>query len=103
MSTTLKRTSMALDQESLRILDDLSHDWDVSKAEVIRRSLKQANDEHLKESKKKSPLEALQWLQNNGISAKAAEEWKAEIKAEREAWKDPWADYLGHHPKDAKP
>ena len=98
MSTPLKRTSMALDQESLRILEDLSCAWGVSKAEVIRRSLKKSDEEEASQPKKNTPLEALKWLQKNGISAREAEIWNQEIRAEREAWRDPWAEYLNDNP-----
>jgi len=33
----------------------------------------------------RTPLEALKWLQKNGISAKAAAEWCAEIRRARRA------------------
>jgi hypothetical protein len=33
-----------------------------------------------------TPLEALEWLQKNGISAKAAAKFNAETRRERRAW-----------------
>lgn len=90
MSTTLKRTSMALDAESRDNLEELSHQWQVSKAEVLRRSLKLAKAENDKKKPEISPLEALEWLRKNGITQEQAKAWKAEIKAERMARKEPW-------------
>ena len=86
MSATLKRTSMALDAESLETLETLSQKWDISKAEVLRRSLKVLKAET--ESKpRRTPLEALQQLKKeSGIGSEAAEAYIKEVQAEREAW-----------------
>lgn len=94
MSTTLKRTSMALDEESLQNLESLSKDWKVSKAEVLRRSLKIAKEKNDTIKLDLTPLEALEWLRKNGISQDQAEEWRAEIKAERMAWVGPWEKHV---------
>ncbi|GAA5483354.1 ribbon-helix-helix protein, CopG family [Haloferula sargassicola] len=89
--STLKRTSMALDAESLDTLEQLSRSWDVSKAEVIRRALRSSKeaDDNAKPPRR-TPLEALMWLRENGISREEAEAFKAEIGAERMARRDPW-------------
>jgi hypothetical protein len=94
MSTTLKRTSMAFDPQTLEALDELSVKWSVSKAEVMRRSIRAAAQmEHDKEPKL-TPLEALMKLKNGaGISRKKAEKYMAELKKERKAWKDPWKNH----------
>jgi len=38
------------------------------------------------EKKVSTPLEALDWLQKNGISSAAARKYNAEIRRERRAW-----------------
>ena len=83
---------MALDAESLQTLETLSKSWKVSNAEVMRRSLKIAKEKE-PEPPQMTPREALLWLSENGISKEEAENWKAEVRAEREAWRDSWADY----------
>lgn len=86
MSTTLKRTSMALDAESLGTLENLSKKWAVSKAEVLRRSLKIAQEDS-DSNPRRSPLEALQYLKTHGgIGKEAAENYNKEVQAERKAW-----------------
>ncbi len=98
MSTTLKRTSMALDEATRDTLDELSQEWGISKAEVLRRSVAllekeevmKAEDEKLAIKKR---LAAVDWLQKNGVSHEVAENYKKELQAEREAWRDPWEEY----------
>ncbi len=95
MSSNLKRTSMALDEESLAILDDLSAELGISKAEVMRRSLKQAREQHAKDEKKMTPLEAIQALMKDPPLTKAEGDiWLQSLRAERDAWGDPWAESL---------
>ncbi len=60
------RTSMALDAGTLRALKDLSEKWRISKAEVIRRAVRQLNDKAEQEDRATAPLEALDWLQQGG-------------------------------------
>jgi len=102
MTTTLKRTSMALDLETLEALELLSKKWSVSKAEVMRRSIKKSQQEENEKQETipsvSTPLEALMWLKENGITKEQAETYKAELKLEREIWKDPWEnhDTSGH-------
>ncbi len=90
MSTTLKRTNMALDEATRETLHDLSQEWGVSKEEVVLRALadKKKENEEFKDRQKR--IKALESLHANGITTEQADAWKAEIKAEREAWKDPW-------------
>ena len=86
---------MALDEESLLILEELSASLGVSKAEVIRRSLREAKDLQKKAEKKMTPLEATESLMKNPPLTEAqAEAWKKEIREEREAWRSPWDEYL---------
>ena len=91
MSATLKRTSMALDPQTLEALDELSARWSVSKAEVMRRSIRAAAQKEHEKEPSLTPLEALMKLKNGaGISRKEAEKYMTELRKEREAWKDPW-------------
>ena len=91
---------MALDTETINALESLSKKWGVSKAEVMRRSIKKTNEKENQtpNTSIRTPLEALLWLKENGITKEEAESYKAELKLEREAWKDPWEnnDTSGH-------
>ena len=103
MTTTLKRTSMALDLETLEALESLSKKWSVSKAEVMRRSIKKLQQEEKNKQESLTPIEALMKLKNGaGISQEEADQFKAELKEEREAWRDPWENYdtSGHQHSD---
>ena len=66
MTYTLTLTSMALDHGTLVALDELSRLWGVSKAEVMRRAVRQLKDASDREAALPSPLKALDWLQNGG-------------------------------------
>ena len=88
-TSTLKRTSMSLDTVTLDIMQKLSTKWNVSKSEVIRRSVRHERERDAIESAKRSPVDALRWLQANGITQEQADTMREEIKLEREARK-PW-------------
>lgn len=91
-STTLKRTSMSLDAETLEHLAALAIKWDTSKSDVIRRVVRKTSEEEAAKSPRMKPVEALRWLRKNGISREAAEAWKDEIRLEREAKPNWWDD-----------
>ena len=91
MSYSLTRTSMSLDQITIQALDTLSKRWNISKAEVVRRAVKSLKAQADEEERLPSPLEALDWLQNGGgLVAEEAAEFRAEVKAEREAKRYWW-------------
>ena len=91
MKYHLTRTSMALDEGTLRVLEELSDRWSVSKAEVMRRAVKQAKVEADRETQRPKPLEALDWLQSGaGLSVEEASAFKKEVQAERLAKRYWW-------------
>jgi hypothetical protein len=91
MAYALTRTSMALDQFTLGVLDLLSQKWGVPKAEVMRRAVRKLKEaEEMKENCPK-PLEALDWLQNGGgMTVQDADAFREEVRAEREAKRNWW-------------
>ncbi len=90
MSYSLTRTSMALDAWTIQALKDLSEKWNISKAEVIRRAVRQLKEKADTEEQRLSPLEALEWLQEGGgLVAEEAEAYRTEMLANREA-RRPW-------------
>ncbi|MBN8458668.1 MAG: hypothetical protein J0M04_12600 [Verrucomicrobia bacterium] len=82
----MTRTSMALDGWTIGTLKKLSEKWQISKAEVIRRAVRQLSELAEQEDRAPTPLEALDWLQNGGgLMAEDAARFRAEITANREA------------------
>ena len=91
MSTTLKRTSMALDADTLESLEYLSQAWGTSKAEVIRRVVKASSKQELANKPTRTPLEALQWLQKEGgLAPEIADKLREDVHTERLAKEDGW-------------
>jgi hypothetical protein len=87
----LTRTSMALDGWTIRALDELSERLHTSKAEVIRRAVREMKDRSDREEAAPKPLEALDWLQaGGGLVAEEAAEYRATMVAERNAKKYWW-------------
>jgi predicted transcriptional regulator len=90
-ANSLTRTSMALDDGTLRALSDLAKKWGVSKAEVMRRAVRRAKEDADREQKQPKPIEALDWLHaGGGLSVREAEEFREELHAERQAKRYWW-------------
>ena len=91
MSYALTRTSMALDQFTIRVLDLLAKKWGVPKAEVMRRAVRRIKEEEDMKDQCPKPLKALDWLQNGGgLTVQEAEAFRAEMQAERDAKRYWW-------------
>lgn len=87
----LTRTSMALDGWTIDALAALSARMGTSKAEVIRRAVREMKERSDREEAAPKPLEALDWLQNGGgLVAEEAAEYRAAMVAERSAKKYWW-------------
>lgn len=87
----LTRTSMALDAWTLQAMKALSERLGTSKAEVIRRAVREMKERSDREQAAPKPLEALDWLQNGGgLVAEEAAEYRAAMIAERNAKKYWW-------------
>jgi hypothetical protein len=82
---------MALDQWTLQTLKDLAERWGVSKAEVMRRAVRQAKQEADRVASQPAPLQALDWLQaGGGITAQEAAVFREDVQAERQAKRYWW-------------
>jgi Arc/MetJ-type ribon-helix-helix transcriptional regulator len=82
---------MALDAWTTQALKELSEKWSISKAEVIRRAVRQLKEKADQEDQAMDPLQALTWLQQGGgLVAEDAEQFRANVKAEREERKYWW-------------
>ena len=91
MSYSLTRTSMALDAWTVQSIKELSEKWSISKSEVMRRAVRQIKEKADKEEHTMDPLQALNWLQEDGgLVADEADQFRADLKAEREQRKFWW-------------
>jgi hypothetical protein len=85
MAVTTSKVTYSLKPETVLRVEELAVKWGVPKSEVIRRVVDQAGQDKPAEEKVLTPLEALDWLQKNGISAKAATKFNREVRASRRA------------------
>jgi hypothetical protein len=91
MSYRMIRTSMSLDAGTLKAMDALAKQWSVSKAEVMRRAVRRLKEEAEQESRKPTPLQALEWLQGGGgLTVREGEEFKKAVESERKAKRYWW-------------
>jgi len=84
--STLKRTSMSLDTETLDTLALLAARWDTSKSEVVRRAVRKAKEGEALKTARMTPVEALEWIRaGNGLNEEEAKYLTEEVAAERNA------------------
>ena len=87
MASMNHRTTFALDGATAQRLKRLAARWRVSQAEVVRRSLEQA--ERLEKEAKADPVELLRRLHNDdrGLEAAEADAYLAEVYEDRRRWR----------------
>lgn len=87
MTLMTHRTTFALDEQSALRLKRLSSRWQVSQAEVVRRSLEQA-EKSLMQSEA-NPVDLLKQLHANdaGLVAEDAARYIAEVREDRAKWR----------------
>jgi predicted transcriptional regulator len=87
MPAMTHRTTFALDQDTAKRLKRLASKWDVSQAEVVRRSVERAEKEG--EASKPDPIALLHQLheKGGGITPSEARKWIAEIRENRKHWR----------------
>jgi hypothetical protein len=87
MQTMTHRTTFALDEATAQRLKRLAAQWQVSQAEVVRRSLEQA--EKLTKSEKPDPIALLRRLheKGGGLDRKKADAYLAEVHEDRKRWR----------------
>ena len=82
MARTSIKSTYALDVETIRKLDRVAAQWQVSKSEVLRRAIELVAREQAERAP--SPLEALDQLQKSlNLSAHQARKWSLEVRQER--------------------
>jgi predicted transcriptional regulator len=87
MATMTHRTTFALDQETARRLKRLAARWKVSQAEVVRRSVEQA--EKLGQRDGTDAVSLLHRLHEagGGLEAGVADKWLSEVREDRRRWR----------------
>ena len=88
MKTMTFRTTFALDETTADRLKRLAARWQVSQAEVVRRSLEHA--EKLAASQQIDPIAALRRLheKGGGLDPAEAEAYLAEVYEDRKRWRN---------------
>ena len=81
---------MSLDQQTLASIESLATKWETSKSEVIRRAIRKIREDEAMKAARMTPVQALEWLQENGISQAEADTLMEEVRLEREAKKYWW-------------
>ena len=87
MATMTHRTTFALDDQTASRLKRLATRWKVSQAEVVRRSLEQAEKQI--EDEKPDPIAMLRRLHESGggLDPARADAWLAEVREDRKHWR----------------
>ncbi len=86
MATMIHRTSFALDEGTAQRIKRLATRWNVSQAEVVRRSVEQA--EAATEASQPDPLALLKaYHAKGGLDQVRANQWITEIDEDRKRWR----------------
>ena len=84
MAITTIKTTYALDVRTVKELDDLASQWEVSKSEALRRAIHKAASREL--SGKRKAFQALEQLQQSlKLPERKADIWIGSVQAERKA------------------
>ena len=87
MKSMIHRTTFALDEQSVQRLKRLSSRWHVSQAEVVRRSLEQAEKSVMQSED--DPVDLLTQLHADGagLVAEDAARYIADVREDRAKWR----------------
>jgi predicted transcriptional regulator len=81
MATTVIRTTYALDEDTVRRLESLARQWNVSKSEALRRAIRAADAASVTPDARLSALDELQ--ASMGLTRTRAQAWVREVRSER--------------------
>ena len=88
MARTSIKATYSLDPETVRVLDQVSRRWGVSKSEALRRAiLASANTPADDAATRLAALDHAQRVLK--LDSETADAWIKEVRAERRAWKLP--------------
>ena len=92
MARTSIKATYSLDTETVRLLDRLSRRMNVSKSEALRHAIHAASASAMP-SDAETRLAAWKRLQKSlNLTQPQVDAWISEVRAERDAWRDPWAE-----------
>jgi len=88
MAVTTVKSTYSLDLETVRALEDLARQWNVSKSEVIRRAVHNAKQTpHAPRPDAAKRLAAFDALQKSmNLDKATARRWMKQVRDERNAW-----------------
>ena len=81
MAATVIRTTYAFDEETVRRLEGLARQWNVSKSEALRRAIRAADTTSTTPDDRLKALDELQASMH--LTRSRAEAWVREVRAER--------------------
>lgn len=81
MAATVIRTTYALDEETVRRLNRLARQWNVSKSEALRRAIRAADARSTTPDDRLKALDELQASMR--LTPGRAQAWVREVRAER--------------------
>lgn len=81
MASTVIRTTYALDEETVRRLESLARQWNVSKSEALRRAIRAADAGPAATDARLKALDELQASMQ--LTREGAQAWVREVRAER--------------------
>ncbi|MFP4377234.1 MAG: ribbon-helix-helix protein, CopG family [Spirochaetales bacterium] len=85
MTSSLHRTSFALDHATVERLQRLARRWNVSQAEVVRRAVRAAADQA--DAEGESVAERLdRYRTANGLGSEEADAYLSRVREERADW-----------------
>ena len=87
MSKMTHRTTFALDEATAQRLKRLAARWDVSQAEVVRRSVERAEKAAAQEQPDPSAMLRALFASGGGLEAEKADSYIAEVYEDRKHWR----------------
>jgi hypothetical protein len=86
MAVMIHRTTLTLDENTIRRIKILAGLWNVSKAEAVRRAVEQA--ERKASEEKSAPIKRLQdYHRRGGLDSQTAESYLREARENRGIWR----------------
>jgi predicted transcriptional regulator len=81
VAATIIRTTYALDEETVRRLEGLARQWNVSKSEALRRAIRAADSTSATSDERLKALDELQASMH--LTTSRAEAWVRKVRTER--------------------
>lgn len=86
MQSSKHRTSFALDEDTIRGIQHLASQWQVSQAEVVRRAIRMTAERERSEANR-IHRRLTEYQDAGRMTAEVADEYLSEVAADRSDWK----------------